>query len=104
MEQNLRPGLTNRVLGKIADRIFTAYEGSAKYFPRARVVETGNPVRWRTLPEIAKGGKFTVLIFGGSQGARRINQSAVEMLKLLDDMRSALRIVHQTGALDFDAI
>lgn len=104
MEQNLRPGLTNQVLGKIADRIFTAYEGSGKYFPRARVVETGNPVRWRTLPDVPKDGKFTLFIFGGSQGARRLNQAAVEMLKRLDDMRSSLRIVHQTGTLDFEAV
>src|SRR4051812_2235514 len=101
MEQNSRPGLTNQILGKIADRVFTAYEGSAKYFPAGRVVETGNPVRWRTLPPVEKDGKFTLFIFGGSQGARRINQSAIEMLKQLEDMQPALKIVHQTGALDF---
>jgi UDP-N-acetylglucosamine--N-acetylmuramyl-(pentapeptide) pyrophosphoryl-undecaprenol N-acetylglucosamine transferase len=104
MEQNLRPGLTNQVLGKIADRVFTAYEGSAKYFPRARVVETGNPVRWRTLPEVAKDEKFTLFIFGGSQGARRVNQAAIEMLKRLDDMHGAMRVVHQTGALDHEGM
>jgi UDP-N-acetylglucosamine--N-acetylmuramyl-(pentapeptide) pyrophosphoryl-undecaprenol N-acetylglucosamine transferase len=104
MEQNLRPGLTNQVLGKIADRVFTAYQGSAKYFPRARVVETGNPVRWRTLPQVAKDEKFTLFIFGGSQGARRVNQATIEMLKRLDDMRGALRVVHQTGALDHEGV
>jgi len=104
MEQNLRPGLTNLVLGKIADRVFTAYESSAEFFPRGRVVETGNPVRWRALPDVAKDGKFTLFIFGGSQGARRINQAAVDMLKRLEDMRSLLRIVHQTGSLDFEAM
>ncbi|HEX9445326.1 MAG TPA: undecaprenyldiphospho-muramoylpentapeptide beta-N-acetylglucosaminyltransferase [Candidatus Binatia bacterium] len=102
MEQNLRPGLTNRVLGKIVDRVFTAYEASARWFPRGRVVETGNPVRWRTLPHVAKDAKFTLLIFGGSQGARRVNQCAVEMLKNLRDMQSALRVVHQTGAADLE--
>jgi UDP-N-acetylglucosamine--N-acetylmuramyl-(pentapeptide) pyrophosphoryl-undecaprenol N-acetylglucosamine transferase len=102
MEQNLRPGLTNKILGRFVDRVFTAYEGSAGYFPAARVIETGNPVRWRTLPEVKKDEKFTVLIFGGSQGARRINQCAIEMLKGLRDLASALRIIHQTGGADLE--
>lgn len=102
MEQNLRPGLTNRILGRVVDRVFTAYEGSARYFPGARLVETGNPVRWRTLPQMKKDGRFTVLIFGGSQGARRINQSAIEMLKGLGELHSGLRIMHQTGSADFE--
>jgi UDP-N-acetylglucosamine--N-acetylmuramyl-(pentapeptide) pyrophosphoryl-undecaprenol N-acetylglucosamine transferase len=52
VEQNLRPGLTNKVLGKIADRIFTAFEATAGFFPAGRVVETGNPVRWGKLPAV----------------------------------------------------
>jgi UDP-N-acetylglucosamine--N-acetylmuramyl-(pentapeptide) pyrophosphoryl-undecaprenol N-acetylglucosamine transferase len=100
MEQNLRPGLTNKILGKIADRIFTAFDVTAGFFPGRRVVETGNPVRWGKLPEMEKDAKFTVLIFGGSQGARHINQSAVEMLKSLQDLDAEIRIVHQTGAAD----
>ena len=102
MESNLRPGLTNRTLGRIVDRIFTAYEGSARYFPRARVIETGNPVRWQSLPEVRKDAKFTVLIFGGSAGAHRINLCVVEMLKRLGDLAAGLRIIHQTGEADME--
>jgi UDP-N-acetylglucosamine--N-acetylmuramyl-(pentapeptide) pyrophosphoryl-undecaprenol N-acetylglucosamine transferase len=102
MEQNLRPGMTNQILGRIVDRVFTAYEGSAGYFPGARVIEAGNPVRWQTLPQVKKDGKFTILIFGGSQGARRINQSAIEMLKGLGELNPGLRILHQTGGADFE--
>ncbi len=102
MESNLRPGLTNRILGRVVDRVFTAYEASARYFPGARVIECGSPVRWRTLPPVKKDEKFTVLIFGGSQGARRINQCAVEMLKSLQDLDGGLRIIHQTGAADLE--
>ena len=47
MEQNLRPGFTNKLLARWVDRVFTAYRDSANYFPRARVIETGNPVRWQ---------------------------------------------------------
>ena len=46
MEQNLRPGFTNKLLARWVDRVFTAYRESAEYFSGARVIETGNPVRW----------------------------------------------------------
>ncbi|TAJ91899.1 undecaprenyldiphospho-muramoylpentapeptide beta-N-acetylglucosaminyltransferase [bacterium] len=104
MEQNLRPGFTNRILGRIVDRIFTSYEESAAYFRRAKVVETGNPVRWQPLPEIKKGEKFTLLIFGGSAGAHRINVCAVEALERLKDLATGLRVIHQTGEADWDAV
>jgi len=104
MEQNLRPGLTNRLLGWVADRIFTAYEESASYFPRAKVVETGNPVRWQKLAEVNKCEKFTLFVFGGSQGARRLNLCTVEALKSLRDLSSGLRVIHQTGEADLGGI
>lgn len=100
MEQNLRPGLTNKILGKMVDCVFTAFDTTAGYFPGVRVVETGNPVRWQKLPQVKKDAKFTVLIFGGSQGARHINQCVVEMLKSLQDLDAEIRIVHQTGEAD----
>jgi len=100
MEQHARPGLTNQILAKIVDLIFTAYDATAGYFSGDRVVQTGNPVRWQNLPQVKKEARFTVLIFGGSQGARHINQSAVEMLKSLQDLASELRIIHQTGEAD----
>ena len=46
MEQNLRPGFTNKLLARWVDRVFTAYRESEQYFPGARLLETGNPVRW----------------------------------------------------------
>lgn len=100
MELNLRPGLANRIVGKIVERVFTVYEGTARYFSGRRVIETGNPVRWSTLPQVRKDAKFTVLVFGGSQGARHINQSTVEMLKGLQDLDGEIRIIHQTGQAD----
>ncbi len=104
MEQNLRPGFTNRILGWIVDRIFTSYEESAAYFRHAKLVETGNPVRWRTLPEINKREKFTLLVFGGSAGAHRINICVVEALERLKDLATGLRVIHQTGEADFASI
>jgi UDP-N-acetylglucosamine--N-acetylmuramyl-(pentapeptide) pyrophosphoryl-undecaprenol N-acetylglucosamine transferase len=104
MEQNLRPGFTNKLLGRWVDRVFTAYPESAGYFPGARVIESGNPVRWRELPEVSRGEKFSLLIFGGSAGARRINFAVIEALKLLGDLKSAMVITHQTGQADHAAI
>jgi UDP-N-acetylglucosamine--N-acetylmuramyl-(pentapeptide) pyrophosphoryl-undecaprenol N-acetylglucosamine transferase len=103
MEQNLRPGFTNRILARLMDRVFTSYQESAGYFPGARVRETGNPVRWRKLPEAKKSEKFTLLIFGGSAGAHRINVAVVEALEKLTDVAPKLHVVHQTGQADFAA-
>jgi UDP-N-acetylglucosamine--N-acetylmuramyl-(pentapeptide) pyrophosphoryl-undecaprenol N-acetylglucosamine transferase len=101
MEQNLRPGFTNKILARWVDRVFTAYQESAAYFPGAHVRETGNPVRWRKLPEINKNKKFTLLIFGGSAGAHRINIAAADALKRLTDLAAQLYVIHQTGQADF---
>jgi UDP-N-acetylglucosamine--N-acetylmuramyl-(pentapeptide) pyrophosphoryl-undecaprenol N-acetylglucosamine transferase len=104
MEQNLRPGFTNRVLARWVDRVFTAYSDSAKYFPRAPVLETGNPVRWQKLPAVERRVKFSLLVFGGSGGARRINFAVVAALEQLTDLEPELAVTHQTGTADFAAI
>jgi UDP-N-acetylglucosamine--N-acetylmuramyl-(pentapeptide) pyrophosphoryl-undecaprenol N-acetylglucosamine transferase len=104
MEQNLRPGFTNKLLGRVVRRVFTAYRQSAEFFPGAHVIETGNPVRWQNLPSAAKRDKFSLLVFGGSAGARRINYAVVEALQSLTDLKGEIFITHQTGALDFAAI
>ena len=104
MEQNLRPGFTNKLLARWVGRVFTAYAESVNYFPGARVVESGNPVRWRELPRVSRSQKFSLLVFGGSAGARSINFAVVDALKHLTDLRSALFITHQTGQGDYPAI
>jgi len=104
MEQNLRPGFTNKILSRMVNRVFTSYGKSVEYFPRARVIETGNPVRWQKLPEVPRRDKFSLLVFGGSAGARRINFAVVDALKQLTDLQSELFVVHQTGELDYAAI
>ena len=103
MEQNLRPGFTNKILAWLVDRVFTAYRESAAHFSRGHIVETGNPVRWRSLPEIKKRDKFTVLIFGGSAGAHRLNLCAIDAMRLLTDIAPRLHVIHQTGQADYAA-
>jgi len=104
MEQNLRPGFTNKLLGRWVDVVFTAYVESAQFFRGARVVETGNPVRWQQLPTVKPREKFSLLVFGGSLGARRINFAAIEALKQLTDFKNELFVTHQTGELDYTAV
>jgi UDP-N-acetylglucosamine--N-acetylmuramyl-(pentapeptide) pyrophosphoryl-undecaprenol N-acetylglucosamine transferase len=104
MEQNLRPGFTNKVLARIVQRVFTSYPESAAFFPGARPLETGNPVRWRKLPEVEKKEKFSLLVFGGSAGARRINFAVLDALKESADLGEKLFVTHQTGEADYAAV
>jgi UDP-N-acetylglucosamine--N-acetylmuramyl-(pentapeptide) pyrophosphoryl-undecaprenol N-acetylglucosamine transferase len=104
MEQNLRPGFTNKILARLVQRVFTSYAQSAKFFRGARLVETGNPVRWQKLPEMKKREKLSLLVFGGSAGARRINFAVVDALKEATDLKSELFVRHQTGQVDYAAI
>ncbi len=104
-EQNAIPGLTNRILGKIADRIFLSFPDRDHQFPPGRIVVSGNPVRsgFRCIRNRKENGSFTVLVFGGSQGARSINRAMLEAIPLLKEM-SALRIVHQTGPAEYERV
>ncbi len=102
-EQNALPGLTNRILGRFADRIFLTYGETRKWFAPEKSFVTGNPVRAAFLEaKEAPGreGPFTILIFGGSQGARSINRTLAGTLPYFKDMQLDLRIIHQTGKDD----
>ncbi len=96
-EQNALPGVTNRILGRFVRRVFTSWPGTSG-FAAPRILECGNPIRAAIR---ARGGdteeRFTVLVFGGSQGARTINHAMAAAAPLLADMKDRLRIVHQTG-------
>ena len=108
-EQNILPGITNRILARFADRIFISFENTQSRFSPRKVYWTGNPVRRELLDIVASSNetvapaadrkKFTVLIIGGSQGAHQINKVMIEALKLLRDA-DRLHFVHQTGEAD----
>jgi len=103
-EQNSVPGLANRKLGSLVDRICLSLPQSEKYFPAHKTVLTGNPVR-RTIIEarsIGSGGGTgrTLLILGGSQGAHAVNEMVVEALRGGIEAFSSIRVVHQTGRDD----
>jgi len=107
-EQNAIPGETNRILGRFADRIFVSFPETARRFRPDRVRVTGNPIRAAIAGGEQRSRKpgepFTVLVFGGSQGAHRINLAVLEALPHLADMRERLRIIHQTGKDDLEMV
>jgi len=102
LEQNAIPGAANRSLGRFARRVCLGFPEAASFFPSGRVIHTGNPVRPEVLaaldtpPAVGLG----LLIFGGSQGAHRLNRAAVAALEALGPIARGLRIRHQTGAAD----
>ncbi len=106
-EQNCLPGITNRLLGRLACRIYIAFEGRLASFPAKKVLLTGNPVRAeiRRLaaapPPVRTSEPFTVMIVGGSQGAHGINAAIAEMLACACDQNS-IRFIHQTGEDDLE--
>lgn len=101
-EQNVFPGLSNRILGRFVHRAFISFAESARHFPAGKAVLTGNPVRRRIRAGagFSTSGPFTLLIFGGSQGARRLNRTMAETLPLLKDLRGKIGFIHQTGEKD----
>lgn len=105
-EQNSYAGVTNKSLAKKAQKVCVAYSGMERFFPAEKIIMTGNPVRQNLLDaKIAKGearksfglhpDKKTVLIIGGSLGARTVNES---VLTHLDDIRNSdIQFIWQTG-------
>jgi UDP-N-acetylglucosamine--N-acetylmuramyl-(pentapeptide) pyrophosphoryl-undecaprenol N-acetylglucosamine transferase len=110
-EQNSRPGLTNRLLGRFVRRVFIAFDEARAHFASRKVGLVGNPVRRRfllrttPLTSTGEGAAPTLLVVGGSQGARAVNDLVSAMVEILMIKRSSdamPRIVHQTGPGDFE--
>lgn len=109
-EQNAMPGVTNKILSRYVNRIFLGYEAARKYFPgKADIVYTGNPVR-REIVNEDKAASYeelhlnpnmkTILVFGGSRGAKSINKAMVGVeLKLSG--RTDVQILHATGEANY---
>jgi len=103
-EQNILPGITNRILARFANRIFVSFQDTETRFDSVKTRLTGNPVRKELLnhqpiDQAPDSKSFCVLIIGGSQGAHSINMAVMEALKHLTNKES-LYFVHQTGSAD----
>jgi len=109
-EQNSYAGVTNKLLSKTVNKICVAYEGMERFFPKEKIIVTGNPVRQNVLELQGKkekgllyfeleGNKKIVLIVGGSLGARTINQSIEKDLELF--IENKIQVIWQTGKTYF---
>lgn len=110
-EQNSYAGVTNKLLAKKAAKICVAYEGMERFFPQDKIILTGNPVRQDFLEVAPKAqeaydffhfspAKKTLLIIGGSLGARTINQSVIAGLSKLKE--AGIQVLWQTGKLYYE--
>ena len=110
-EQNSFPGITNKLLSKKANRICVAYENLERFFPKDKMILTGNPVRQDLIDIDSKreeaikyfnldASKKTLLVLGGSLGSRRVNQLIEKELPLFDLLN--VQIIWQCGKFYFD--
>jgi len=106
-EQNSYAGVTNKLLAKKADKICVAYENMERFFPKEKIIITGNPVRQDLLKDNEvkreegfayfniQGNKKTILVLGGSLGALTINESIHQALNIFVEKK--LQVIWQTG-------
>ena len=110
-EQNSYPGITNKLLSKNADKICVAYENLERFFPKNKMILTGNPVRQDLIDIDSKReealqyfnldpNKQTLLVLGGSLGARRVNQLIAK--EILTFAAHNIQVIWQCGKLYFD--
>lgn len=105
-EANAYPGLTNRWLSRFVRATFVVFEQAKKLLPSKKIIFSGMPVRKDFFvpsnPET--NTKIRVLVFGGSQGARFINETVVKMVQEHPALLSEIDLVHQTGNRDYQTI
>jgi UDP-N-acetylglucosamine--N-acetylmuramyl-(pentapeptide) pyrophosphoryl-undecaprenol N-acetylglucosamine transferase len=106
LEPNASPGLANKAVGSLVQRVFLAFDSASPAFPAEKVRVVGTPIRREFLmntlsPPVAKPeGRRHLLIFGGSQGAKALNTAAIEAVPALLAQHPSLTVTHQTGEAD----
>ncbi|MGM0873565.1 MAG: undecaprenyldiphospho-muramoylpentapeptide beta-N-acetylglucosaminyltransferase [Bacillota bacterium] len=110
-EQNSLPGITNKFLSRYVDKVAICFEDAKNYFPEHKVVLTGNPRASEVLGQDAEKGRRslglqanrkTVLIFGGSRGAKAINDAVLQMIPSLKD--KSYQVVYVTGEVHYEKV
>jgi UDP-N-acetylglucosamine--N-acetylmuramyl-(pentapeptide) pyrophosphoryl-undecaprenol N-acetylglucosamine transferase len=101
-EQNSIPGLTNRLLGRVVRHVCTTFAHSARFFPRRKVRETGLPLRHALLcaareSTSAPRDPITLLVMGGSQGAKPLNEAMMAAAPLIGAAAPGQHVVHMAG-------
>ena len=112
-EQNSYAGVTNKVLAKRANKICVAFDGMEKFFPAAKIIKTGNPIRKESVDIAGKrlsamellrlsADKKTILVTGGSLGARTLNNSILAGLEKI--IKADVQVIWQTGKVYYNGI
>jgi UDP-N-acetylglucosamine--N-acetylmuramyl-(pentapeptide) pyrophosphoryl-undecaprenol N-acetylglucosamine transferase len=107
LEPNAHPGLANKAVASLVQRVFLAFPSAAAAFGSDKVRVVGTPIRREFLaqtlspPATTFEGRRHVLIFGGSQGAKAINSAAIEALPVLLKRHTSVTVTHQTGEWDY---
>ncbi len=104
-EQNVTPGMANRLLAARVRATFVSFPETADYIKAKRVIHTGNPIRksMRGRRKEKPPSDFSLFVFGGSRGAKSINEAILGLLPYVDAQMPAV-IYHQTGGEDFDRV
>lgn len=111
-EQNVKPGVTNKILSRFVDKVAASFEDSLRYFPEKKTIITGNPVR----PQIIMGERLqalrefglnpslpTVLCFGGSQGAQSLNDAMIGLISEIKEV-FGYQVIHITGKGQYEKV
>lgn len=106
MEPNAMPGVANRYIGRFVARALLSFEEAGRWFPKDRVELSGLPVRreFFEIPPKPSDERLTVLITGGSQGARSLNRAAEQSWPLFRAWGRPVRLLHQTGTAECEGI
>lgn len=109
LEQNARPGITNRELARVATAVYASFDASLGFFAKEKALALGNPVRSDVIGAAERrtaspDGAVRVLVFGGSQGARSINENVPAILADVIRGGARLAIRHAAGAGNGDAV
>jgi UDP-N-acetylglucosamine--N-acetylmuramyl-(pentapeptide) pyrophosphoryl-undecaprenol N-acetylglucosamine transferase len=104
-EQNVVPGMANKLLARMVTATFVSFAETERYLKAKEIIHTGLPVRKAMRGKRAEksGTNFNVFIFGGSRGARSINDAVLALLPYLEAFRNT-SLSHQTGTEDFERI
>ncbi len=107
IEPNAVPGIANRAMAPLAHRIFVSCAAAAEWFPAGRVMVAGTPVREAFAgppPDAGSGRIATMLVCGGSQGAKAVNAAVVEAVEASALIRERVTVVHQAGAAEAEHV
>lgn len=104
-EQNVEPGLANRLLSRFVKATFISFEATKDHLKTKKTVHTGNPLRkgLKAVKAGKEGGAFSVFAFGGSRGARSINEAIIALLPFMKENKNIV-VYHQTGQDDYDRV